>query len=338
MPIRLGLKDGIAVITIDRPGRLDAMDAEHDAGLSEASRRVRDHPGMRVATVTGAGTAPSPSARRDRDGVAADRRRDRRRHRAAFRPRQTRGAEADLREAAGASAVSGRTRRVRCRWRRSSRCAAVTWTLPPASGSNSASIAACRSPRTPWTARVPSPGSARPRSADGDAWAAARPSLRCRRGPSPADRQRARLPRPAHAPPRRCRRRRAAFREAPLRKRGHHAQPQGGARQGAAVRGRGARAATSATVRVGGAATTRTRAHRLLENGRVVVPESGRHFPFTAVAATLASATVRRRRVPVRQDRWRRRWRSFRQWRGGAESSPEGSGAGSGRCAPLGGR
>lgn len=55
MPIHFALEDGIAVITIDRPERLNAMDAEHYKGLSDAWVRVRDDAAVRVAIVTGAG-------------------------------------------------------------------------------------------------------------------------------------------------------------------------------------------------------------------------------------------------------------------------------------------
>lgn len=48
-------KDGVAVITINRPERLNAMDAEHYAGLTAAWSRVRDDDEVRVAIVTGAG-------------------------------------------------------------------------------------------------------------------------------------------------------------------------------------------------------------------------------------------------------------------------------------------
>lgn len=47
--------DGIATITINRPERLNAMDAEHYAALSHAWIRVRDDDAVRVAIVTGAG-------------------------------------------------------------------------------------------------------------------------------------------------------------------------------------------------------------------------------------------------------------------------------------------
>ena len=55
MAIDFDLSDGVAVITINRPERLNAMDAEHYAGLSQAWMRVRDEPEIRAAVVTGAG-------------------------------------------------------------------------------------------------------------------------------------------------------------------------------------------------------------------------------------------------------------------------------------------
>lgn len=47
--------DGIALITINRPERLNALDQEHYTGLSKAWQRVRDDHAVRVAIVTGAG-------------------------------------------------------------------------------------------------------------------------------------------------------------------------------------------------------------------------------------------------------------------------------------------
>ena len=47
--------DGIALFTINRPERLNAMDAEHYKALSNAWITVRDDPAVRVAIVTGAG-------------------------------------------------------------------------------------------------------------------------------------------------------------------------------------------------------------------------------------------------------------------------------------------
>ena len=47
--------DGVALITINRPERLNAMDAEHYQGLSRAWCRVRDEAAIRVAIITGAG-------------------------------------------------------------------------------------------------------------------------------------------------------------------------------------------------------------------------------------------------------------------------------------------
>jgi E-phenylitaconyl-CoA hydratase len=47
--------EGIALITINRPERLNAMDAEHYQALSRAWVQVRDDATIRVAIVTGAG-------------------------------------------------------------------------------------------------------------------------------------------------------------------------------------------------------------------------------------------------------------------------------------------
>ena len=47
--------EGIARITINRPERLNSMDAAHYKDLSAAWRTVRDDPAIRVAIVTGAG-------------------------------------------------------------------------------------------------------------------------------------------------------------------------------------------------------------------------------------------------------------------------------------------
>ncbi len=47
--------DGIALITINRPERLNALDQAAYQALSEAWRQVRDDPAVRVAIVTGAG-------------------------------------------------------------------------------------------------------------------------------------------------------------------------------------------------------------------------------------------------------------------------------------------
>lgn len=47
--------DGVAVITINRPERLNAMDGEHYAALSAAWTRVRDDGAIRVGIITGAG-------------------------------------------------------------------------------------------------------------------------------------------------------------------------------------------------------------------------------------------------------------------------------------------
>src|SRR5436305_14063700 len=55
MSIDVDLTDGIATITINRPERMNAMDAEHYKGLSQAWMRVRDDTAIRVAIITGAG-------------------------------------------------------------------------------------------------------------------------------------------------------------------------------------------------------------------------------------------------------------------------------------------
>ena len=47
--------DGVALITINRPERLNAMDAEHYQALSKAWCTVRDDAAIRVAIITGAG-------------------------------------------------------------------------------------------------------------------------------------------------------------------------------------------------------------------------------------------------------------------------------------------
>lgn len=55
MSIDLTIENHVASITINRPDRMNAMDAEHYAGLSAAWERVRDDADIRVAIITGAG-------------------------------------------------------------------------------------------------------------------------------------------------------------------------------------------------------------------------------------------------------------------------------------------
>lgn len=55
MPIDFEVSQGIATITINRPERRNALDAEHYKLLSAAWQRVRDETEIRVAIVTGAG-------------------------------------------------------------------------------------------------------------------------------------------------------------------------------------------------------------------------------------------------------------------------------------------
>lgn len=55
MSIDVDVQDGIAVITLNRPQRHNALDAEHYEALSRAWIRVRDDEVIRCAIVTGAG-------------------------------------------------------------------------------------------------------------------------------------------------------------------------------------------------------------------------------------------------------------------------------------------
>jgi E-phenylitaconyl-CoA hydratase len=55
MPVDFEIDDGVALITLNRPERLNAMDADAYRQLSEAWTRVRDDADIRVAVVTGAG-------------------------------------------------------------------------------------------------------------------------------------------------------------------------------------------------------------------------------------------------------------------------------------------
>ena len=56
MPIDFEVDDdGVALITMNRPERMNALDAEHYAALSRCWTTVRDDPAVRVAIVTGAG-------------------------------------------------------------------------------------------------------------------------------------------------------------------------------------------------------------------------------------------------------------------------------------------
>jgi len=55
MSIDLDIHEGVATVTINRPEKRNALDAEHYEGLSRAWTEVRDNPGIRAAIVTGAG-------------------------------------------------------------------------------------------------------------------------------------------------------------------------------------------------------------------------------------------------------------------------------------------
>jgi E-phenylitaconyl-CoA hydratase len=55
MSIDVTINEGICTIVINRPERLNAMDADHYRDLSAAWRQVRDDAAIRVAIITGAG-------------------------------------------------------------------------------------------------------------------------------------------------------------------------------------------------------------------------------------------------------------------------------------------
>jgi E-phenylitaconyl-CoA hydratase len=55
MSIDLSIEDNVALITMNRPERLNAMDADAYQALSEAWTRVRDDVDIRAAVITGAG-------------------------------------------------------------------------------------------------------------------------------------------------------------------------------------------------------------------------------------------------------------------------------------------
>src|SRR5256885_12782289 len=55
MSIDVEVTDRNGTITINRPERMNAMDAEHYKGLAQAWMRVRDDAAIRVAIITGAG-------------------------------------------------------------------------------------------------------------------------------------------------------------------------------------------------------------------------------------------------------------------------------------------
>src|SRR5665213_1248527 len=56
MSIDFSVVNHVALITMNRPDRLNALDAEHYRGLSEAWMRVRDDHDIRVAIITGSGS------------------------------------------------------------------------------------------------------------------------------------------------------------------------------------------------------------------------------------------------------------------------------------------
>src|SRR2546421_374453 len=93
--LRFELTDGVALMTLNRPDAMNALNEELTGALMEALRRAlrapRDH-----AWLLPRPGRPAASAARDptlaRDGDAAERRPDRRRGSAPLRPRQPRRA------------------------------------------------------------------------------------------------------------------------------------------------------------------------------------------------------------------------------------------------------
>ncbi len=57
MSVVLTISDGVALIRLDRPDKLNALDAAMIAALAEAAARIDADPGVRMAILTGAGRA-----------------------------------------------------------------------------------------------------------------------------------------------------------------------------------------------------------------------------------------------------------------------------------------
>jgi enoyl-CoA hydratase/carnithine racemase len=55
MSLRRDIRDGVLILTIDRPAARNALDAETQQELLEEWRRFRDDDALRVAVLTGAG-------------------------------------------------------------------------------------------------------------------------------------------------------------------------------------------------------------------------------------------------------------------------------------------
>jgi 1,4-dihydroxy-2-naphthoyl-CoA synthase len=56
-------RPGLAIITLNRPDKLNAINPQMHEDLQEACRRLQDDPDTRVVIVTGAGRAPpAPSS------------------------------------------------------------------------------------------------------------------------------------------------------------------------------------------------------------------------------------------------------------------------------------
>jgi enoyl-CoA hydratase len=57
VPVELELADGVAIVTLNDPGRRNALSADLVAGIIEAFDRIESDPSCAVVIVTGAGTA-----------------------------------------------------------------------------------------------------------------------------------------------------------------------------------------------------------------------------------------------------------------------------------------
>ena len=66
--VRLQCADGVARVTLDRPGRLNAVDAAADAALDEIWTALEGDPAVRCVVLTGSGRAFCAGADLKEDG------------------------------------------------------------------------------------------------------------------------------------------------------------------------------------------------------------------------------------------------------------------------------
>jgi enoyl-CoA hydratase/carnithine racemase len=55
-PIQLDVKDGVGLVTLNRPERLNALDVETASALAAMLMRLASDPAIRAVVITGAGT------------------------------------------------------------------------------------------------------------------------------------------------------------------------------------------------------------------------------------------------------------------------------------------